>query len=63
MSYRDDDDVVLSSSARSLLGDIAHKHTPDSVREEVYRELQEKHGMSRDEARRAADREFGDYWG
>jgi hypothetical protein len=61
MSYRDDDDS--GSSVDSLLGDIAHKHTPDSVREEAYRELQEKHGISHREAQQKADQKFGDFWG
>lgn len=47
----------------SLIADIAHKHTPDSVREEAYKELQEKHGLSKREAQELADKRHGDYWG
>lgn len=47
----------------SLISDIAHKHTPDSVREEAYRELQEKYGLSKRKAQEIADERHGDYWG
>jgi hypothetical protein len=46
-----------------LVSDIAHKHTPDSCREECYRELQEKYGLSKKEAQKIADERHGDYWG
>jgi hypothetical protein len=52
-----------TNSIRTLLSDVAHKHTPDSIREQAYRELQEKHGISHAEAQQQADKLFGDYWG
>ena len=52
----------MASDKNNLLSEIAHKHTPDSVREECYRELQEKHGLSKREAQKKADEKFGDYW-
>ena len=50
------------SKKDSLISDIAHKHTPDSVRRSAYREL-ERRGYTRDEARRMADKKHGDFWG
>ncbi len=47
----------------NLISEIAHKHTPDSVREECYKELQEKHGLSKRDAQELADSKYGDYWG
>jgi hypothetical protein len=56
-------DPNLKCEKDSLLGDIAYKHTPDSVRKEAYRELQEKFGVSHREAQILADEKFGDFWG
>jgi hypothetical protein len=46
-----------------LLSEIAHKHTPDSIREQVYRELEQEYGISHREAQEMADDKFGDYYG
>lgn len=46
---------------KDMIRDISHKHTPDSVRESAYREL-ERRGISRNEAKKLADEKYGDFW-
>ncbi len=53
----------MDEKMNDLLSEIAHKHTPDSIREDAYRQLEEKYGISHKEAQELADERFGDYYG
>ncbi len=49
------------SSNKEMIRDISYKHCPDSVRQSAYKEL-ERRGISRDEAKKEADRKHGDFY-
>lgn len=53
----------MENEKETLISDIAHRHTPDSIREESYRQLEEKYGLSKREAQELVDSKYGDYWG
>lgn len=63
MGYDDNNHLKQNDDVRWLTSEIAHKHTPDSIRDECYQELQDKYGISREKARELADELHGDYWG
>lgn len=58
MSWRHDH----KSTHDDMISDVAHKHTPDSVRESAYREL-ERRSYSKKEVQQEALKKHDDFWG